>query len=85
VFNALFTMHGITMIFFAAMPVLFGFANYLLSLMIGARDMTFPRLMPSVSGSRRLADSCYISALLAATGSTVLAMHPMSDGSLTRR
>jgi len=44
VFNALFTMHGTTMVFFVAMPVLFGFANYLLPLMIGARDMAFPRL-----------------------------------------
>ena len=44
VFNRMFTMHGTTMIFFAAMPIVFGFANYLLPLMIGARDMAFPRL-----------------------------------------
>ncbi|MGD0178682.1 MAG: cytochrome c oxidase subunit I [Terriglobales bacterium] len=44
VFNRLFTMHGTTMIFFVAMPVLFGFANYLIPLLIGARDMAFPRL-----------------------------------------
>src|SRR5246500_5018673 len=44
VFNRMFTMHGTTMIFFVAMPVLFGFANYLIPLMIGARDMAFPRL-----------------------------------------
>ncbi len=37
-------MHGTTMIFFVAMPIVFGFANYLLPLMIGARDMAFPRL-----------------------------------------
>jgi hypothetical protein len=40
----MFTMHGTTMIFFVVMPVLFGFANYLIPLMIGARDMAFPRL-----------------------------------------
>ena len=44
VFNRMFTMHGTTMIFFVAMPVLFGFANYLVPLMVGARDMAFPRL-----------------------------------------
>src|ERR1700756_3675510 len=44
VFNRLFTIHGTTMIFFVAMPLVFGFANYLIPLMIGARDMAFPRL-----------------------------------------
>ena len=44
VFNQMFTMHGTTMIFFFAMPIMFGFANYLVPLMIGARDMAFPRL-----------------------------------------
>jgi cytochrome c oxidase subunit 1 len=43
-FNQMFTMHGTTMMFFVAMPLVFGFANYLLPLMIGARDMAFPRL-----------------------------------------
>jgi cytochrome c oxidase subunit 1 len=44
VFNQMFTMHGTTMIFFVAMPLVFGFGNYLLPLMLGARDMAFPRL-----------------------------------------
>src|SRR5215471_12870173 len=44
VFNRMFTMHGTTMIFFVAMLILFGFANYLVPLMVGARDMAFPRL-----------------------------------------
>src|SRR2546421_2067853 len=44
VFNRLFTMHGTTMIFFVVMALVVGFANYLIPLMIGARDMAFPRL-----------------------------------------
>jgi cytochrome c oxidase subunit I len=44
VFNRMFTMHGTTMIFFVAMPVVFGFGIYLVPLMIGAQDMAFPRL-----------------------------------------
>jgi cytochrome c oxidase subunit I len=43
-FNRLFTMHGTTMVFFVGIPILFGFANYLVPLMIGARDLAFPRL-----------------------------------------
>jgi len=43
-FNQLFTLHGTTMIFLVAMPLLFGFVNYILPLQIGARDMAFPRL-----------------------------------------
>jgi cytochrome c oxidase subunit 1 len=43
-FNRLFTMHGTTMVFLVGMPMVAGFANYLVPLMIGARDMAFPRL-----------------------------------------
>jgi cytochrome c oxidase subunit I len=44
VYNQLFTMHGSTMIFLFVVPMMAGLANYFLPLMIGARDMAFPRL-----------------------------------------
>jgi cytochrome c oxidase subunit 1 len=43
-FNQMFTMHGTTMVFFVGMPLLIGIGNYMVPLMIGARDMAFPRL-----------------------------------------
>src|SRR2546426_8517287 len=43
-FNRLFTLHGTTMVFLVGIPIVFGFANYLVPLMIGARDLAFPRL-----------------------------------------
>jgi cytochrome c oxidase subunit I len=43
-YNQLFTMHGITMIFLVVMPLGAAFFNYLIPLMIGARDVAFPRL-----------------------------------------
>ncbi len=43
-YNALFTMHGTTMIFLFVMPMSAAFMNYLLPLMIGARDVAFPRM-----------------------------------------
>ena len=44
VFNRLFTMHGTAMVFLVGMPIIAGLMNYLVPLMIGARDMAFPRL-----------------------------------------
>ncbi|WP_298905180.1 cytochrome c oxidase subunit I, partial [uncultured Nostoc sp.] len=44
VYNGMFTMHGTVMLFLWTFPSLVGFANYLVPLMIGARDMAFPRL-----------------------------------------
>src|SRR5215213_510092 len=43
-YNAAFTMHGTTMVFLVIMPMLAAFANYLIPLQIGARDVAFPRL-----------------------------------------
>jgi cytochrome c oxidase subunit I len=43
-YNELFTLHGITMVFLVIVPILAGFANFVVPLMIGARDMAFPRL-----------------------------------------
>src|SRR5207248_1784192 len=43
-YNQVFTMHGTTMIFLVATPVLSGFGNYFVPLILGARDMAFPRV-----------------------------------------
>ena len=43
-YNQLLTLHGTTMIFLFVVPVMAGFGNYFVPLMIGARDMAFPRL-----------------------------------------
>ena len=43
-YNEVLTMHGTTMIFLVVVPILAGFANFLVPLMIGAQDMAFPHL-----------------------------------------
>ena len=43
-YNQFFSMHGVTMMFWYALPILAGFGNYLVPLMIGARDMALPRI-----------------------------------------
>ncbi len=43
-YNQILTMHGTTMVFLVAMPILSGLANYVAVLQVGARDMAFPRL-----------------------------------------
>ncbi len=43
-YNQVFTMHGVTMVFLVVMPMAAAFANYLLPLQIGARDVAFPRM-----------------------------------------
>ena len=50
-YNQLFTMHGITMIFLYALPMLSGFSNFLWPLLLGSRDMAFPRLNARAIGS----------------------------------
>src|SRR5207237_3648818 len=43
-YDQLFTVHGVTMMLLAVVPLLVGFANYLVPLMIGAPDVAYPRL-----------------------------------------
>src|SRR3546814_7168388 len=43
-YNQIFTMHGVTMIFLVVMPLGAAFMNYLIPIQIGARDVAFPRL-----------------------------------------
>ena len=49
-YNSFFTLHGTTMIFLAAMPMIAGFMNYVLPLQIGAKDLAFLASTPSACG-----------------------------------
>src|SRR3712207_9588846 len=55
-YNQLFTMHGTTMVFLFVVPIMAGFGNYFIPLMIGARDMAFPKL--NRSEERRVGKEC---------------------------
>src|SRR3712207_4739750 len=59
-YNALFTMHGTTMVFLFVVPVFAGFGNYFLPLMIGARDMAFPKLNRSEEHTSELQSRQYL-------------------------
>jgi cytochrome c oxidase subunit 1 len=84
VFNRLFTMHGTTMVFFVGIPIVFGFANYLVPLMIGTRDLAFPRL--NAFGFWLLLFSGLSSpSYLAGDGCTGPARRPMLAGSPMHR
>src|SRR5437762_11760773 len=72
-FNRLFTMHGTTMIFLVGIPIVFGFGNYLVPLMIGARDLAFPGSMLLGSGCCCSAASSFTSASSGATACTARA------------
>ena len=85
VFNRLFTMHGTTMVFLVGMPIIIGMANFLVPLMIGARDLAFPRLN-AFGFWLFLSAVCFcISAFWVGMGSTAPARPRMSDGSPTHR
>ena len=78
VYNQMFTMHGVTMVFLAIMPLGIGFGNYFMPLMIGARDLAFPGSIPSGTGSTP-------SARCSSTPASSSAAPPTSAGSPTAR
>ncbi len=70
-YNELVTIHGTAMVFLVVVPILAGFGNYLVPLMIGARDVAFPRLNA-------------LSYWLYAFGGTVLMLSFFADGGAAR-
>src|SRR5688572_19707132 len=81
-YNELFTIHGTTMIFLVVVPILAGFGNFLVPLMIGARDVAFPRLNALsywlfLFGGITLFSSFFASGGAAKTGWTIYA--PLSS------
>ncbi len=75
-YNELFSMHGVTMIFLYAGPILSGFANFIWPLMLGARDMAFPRL-------NALSYWTFLAAGIFIYTSTLLGQMPTRGGSTT--
>ena len=84
-FNRLFTMHGTTMVFLVGMPMVAGLSNYLVPLMIGARDMAFPRLNAFGFWIFLFGGFFFTSATSAAAGCRAPDRRPMWAGSPMRR
>jgi cytochrome c oxidase subunit 1 len=92
-YNALFTMHGLTMLFLFATPAIAGFGNYVLPLLLGADDMAFPRvnaiafwlLVPSILLLRiglltDVVGHVAVGGGLAGLGEQLLALEPPATG-----
>jgi heme/copper-type cytochrome/quinol oxidase subunit 1 len=71
-YDAIFTMHGTTMIFLVVMPMLLGFANYIVPLQIGAHDMAFPKLFQKA----RLINAALIAKIHTLEWSPAIIAHP---------
>jgi cytochrome c oxidase subunit I len=85
-YDELFTIHGTTMVFLVVVPILAGFGNYLVPLMIGARDVAFPRLNALsywlfLLGGIVLYSSWFATGGAAKTGWTIYA--PLSEAAFT--